>query len=291
MNLKESTILVTGMTGTLGSRVARRFLEEAREVRGLYRSKEQADQYAFKDVHAVIGELGDPDSLLTALQGVDLLIHCAAYLGDDPDLAQEANVTGVQHLADAATKARVKRIVHISTTSVYGEVVSGHFTETSPLLPSEHVYIHTKQESERLLQENTPDSDLIILRPGSICAEKQSYWGDRQVERMKEADVITWVHPDDVVPWVHTDNLVEMIVIVAKNAHNGDIFNAIDANLPETDFRLKLITASDKPYQTPKRSAECATFSNEPIKRLGYVPLRTPHETIEKLIQSFTVKS
>ncbi|WP_312193997.1 NAD-dependent epimerase/dehydratase family protein, partial [Exiguobacterium sp.] len=243
MNLKESTILITGMTGTLGSRVARRTLKEARDVRGLYRSKEQADQHTFKGVHAVIGELGDPDSLLAALQGVDLLIHCAAYLGDDPDLAQEANVTGVQHLADAATKARVKRIVHISTTSVYGEVVSGHFTETSPLLPSEHVYIHTKQESERLLQEYTPDSDLIILRPGSICAEEQSYWGDRQVERMKEADVITWVHPDDVVPWVHTDNLVEMIMIAAKNAHNGNIFNAIDANLAETDFRLKLIYA------------------------------------------------
>ncbi len=48
MNLKESTILVTGMTGTLGSRVARRFLKEAREVRGLYRSQEQADQYASK---------------------------------------------------------------------------------------------------------------------------------------------------------------------------------------------------------------------------------------------------
>lgn len=133
MNLNESTILVTGMTGTLGSRVVRRVLKEAHEVRGLYRSKEQADQYAFKGVHAVIGELGNPDSLLAALQGVDLLIHCAAYLGDDADLAQEANVTGVKHLADAATKAGVKRIIHISTTSVYGEVVSGHFTETSPL--------------------------------------------------------------------------------------------------------------------------------------------------------------
>lgn len=287
MNLKESTILVTGMTGTLGSRVARRFLKEAREVRGLYRSQEQADQYAFKGVHAVIGELGDPNSLLTALQGVDLLIHCAAYLGDDPDLAQEANVTGVQHLADAATKARVKRIIHISTTSVYGEVVSGHFTETSPLLPSEHVYIHTKQESERLLKEYTPDSDLIILRPGSICAEEQSYWGDRQVERMKEADVITWVHPDDVVPWVHTDNLVEMIVLAATNAHNGDIFNAIDANLPETDFRMKLITASDKPYQIPKRAAEHATFANDRIKQLGYIPIRTPESTIEQLVKSF----
>lgn len=287
MNLNESTILITGMTGTLGSRVARRFLKEACEVRGLYRSKEQADQYAFKDVHAVIGELGDPDSLLTALQGVDLLIHCAAYLGDDPDLAEEANVTGVKHLADAATNACVKRIIHISTTSVYGEVVSGHFTETSPFLPSEHVYIHTKQLSERLLQEYTPDSDLIILRPGSICAEEQSYWGDRQVERMKVANLITWVHPEDIVPWIHADNLVEMIVLAATNAQDGDIFNAIDANLPETDFRMKLITASDKPYQTPNRSAEHATFSNERIKRLGYVPLRTPQETIEQLVKSF----
>ena len=287
MNLKESTILITGMTGTLGSRVARRFLEKAREVRGLYRSMEQADQHAFKGVHAVIGELGDRDSLLAALQGVDLLIHCAAYLGDDPDLAQEANVTGVQHLADAATNARVKRIIHISTTSVYGEVMRGHFTETSPLLPSEHVYIHTKQASERLLQENTPGSDLIILRPGSICAEEQSYWGDRQVERMKEADLITWVHPDDVVPWVHTDNLVEMIVIAAKNAHNGDIFNAIDANLPETDFRMKLITASGTPYKVPDRTAEHATFANDRIKQLGYVPIRTPESTVEQLVKSF----
>ncbi|MEW8976085.1 MAG: epimerase, partial [Exiguobacterium sp.] len=120
---------------------------------------------------------------------------------------------------------------------------------------------------------------------------EQSYWGDRQVERMKAADLITWVHPDDVVPWIHTDNLAEMIVLAAINAQDGDIFNAIDINLPETDFRMKLITASEKPYQTPKRPAERATFSNERIKRLGYAPLRTPHETIEKLIQSFTVKS
>lgn len=287
MNLKESTILITGMTGTLGSRVARRFLEEACEVRGLYRSKEQTDQYAFKDVHAVIGELGDPDSLLAALQGVDLLIHCAAYLGDDPDLAEKANVTGVHHLADAATKAGVKRIIHISTTSVYGEVVSGHFSETSPLLPSEHVYIHTKQLSERLLQEYTPDSDLIILRPGSICAEEQSYWGDRQVERMKEAELITWVHPEDVVPWVHTDNLAEMIVLAATNAQDGGIFNAIDINLPETDFRMKLIAASGKSFQAPNRPAEHATFANDRINQLGYVSIRTPESTVEHLIKSF----
>lgn len=287
MNLKESTILVTGMTGTLGSRVAQRVLEEAHEVRGLYRSNEQMTHHALTGVIPVIGELGNPTSLVTALQGVDLLIHCAAYLGDDPDLAEEANVTGVKHLADAATKAGVKRIIHISTTSVYGEVVRGHFSETSPLLPSEHVYIHTKQLSERLLQEYTPDSDLIILRPGSICAKEQSYWGDRQVERMKAADLITWVHPDDVVPWVHTDNLVEMIVIAAKNAHNGDIFNAIDANLPETDFRMKLITASGTPFKVPDRAAEHATFANDRIKQLGYVPIRTPESTVEQLVKSF----
>ena len=99
--------------------------------------------------------------------------------------------------------------------------------------------------------------------------------------------MITWVHPDDVVPWVHTDNLVEMIVIAAKNAHNGDTFNAIDANLPETDFRMKLITASDKPYQIPKRAAEHATFANDRIKQLGYIPIRTPESTIEQLVKSF----
>ena len=99
--------------------------------------------------------------------------------------------------------------------------------------------------------------------------------------------MITWVHPYDVVPWVHTDNLVEMIVLAATNAHNGDIFNAIDSNLPETDFRMKLITASDKPYQIPKRAAEHATFANDRIKQLGYIPIRTPESTIEQLVKSF----
>ena len=128
---------------------------------------------------------------------------------------------------------------------------------------------------------------MIILRPGSICAEEQSYWGDRQVERMKAADLITWVHPEDVVPWVHSDNLAEMIVLAATKAQDGDIFNAIDANLPEADFRMKLIEASGKPVQVPDRSAEQATFSNDRIKQLGYVPIRTPGSTVEHLVKSF----
>ncbi|MCY1690943.1 hypothetical protein OVA29_09930 [Exiguobacterium sp. SL14] len=78
-----------------------------------------------------------------------------------------------------------------------------------------------------------------------------------------------------------------MIVLAATNAQDGDIFNAIDANLPEAEFRMKLIVASGKPVQTPDRSAEQATFSNDRIKQLGYVPIRTPESTVEHLVKSF----
>lgn len=82
-----------------------------------------------------------------------------------------------------------------------------------------------------------------------------------------------------------------MIVVAATNAQDGDIFNAIDTNLPEADFRMKLVEASSKPFKVPDRPAEQATFSNDRIKQLGYTPLRTPRETIEQLIHSFTVQS
>lgn len=286
MRLENIRILVTGITGTLGTRIALRLIPEALEVRGLYRTKEQTAGNIPKGLLPIIGELNDQSSLVAAMKDVDLLIHCAAYLGDDPVRAEEANVTGISNLAKAATHAGVKRIIHLSTTSVYGET-DGHFTEESPTSDTDQVYIKTKILSERILLEETPHTDVIILRPGAICAEVNSHWGDHQVRRMKMADYVTWVHPEDIVPWVHADNLVEMIILTLSKGRDGDIFNAIDLNVPETSFRMRLIEASGRPYHIPNRSIERPTYSNDKMYELGYRPIRSFEKTMEELISSF----
>ena len=290
MELSGKRILVTGITGTLGLRVAKRLLPGALEVRGLIRQTERFTEFESLGITPAIGDLTDQTSLRQAMEQIDWVVHCAAYLGDDPVLARQANVEGVEHLALAALKTGA-RFLHISTTSVYGEPANGHMTELSPLAVDHPApYIRTKVRSEQILNEYAARGlDVRILRPGAICAEQDSHWGDRQVRRMQEADCVTWVHPDDLVKWVHADNIAEMVVLVLTRGKAGDVFHAVDANIPETDFRMRLIEASGKPYQVPDRAAERPTYATDKIRSLGYEPVRSFDEAMDALLALFSL--
>ena len=163
-------------------------------------------------------------------------------------------------------------------------------TELSPLAVDHPApYIQTKIRSEQILNDYAARGlDVRILRPGAICAEQDSHWGDRQVRRMQEADCVTWVHPDDLVNWVHADNIAEMVVLVLTRGKAGDVFHAVDANIPETDFRMRLIEASGKPYQIPDRAAERPTYATDKIKTLGYEPVRSFDDTMDALLALFS---
>jgi hypothetical protein len=54
-----------------------------------------------------------------------------------------------------------------------------------------------------------------------------------------------------------------MIHLVCANGKSGEVFNAIDGNFSEKNFRLKLIKALGKEFQIPNREVECASYSNE----------------------------
>ena len=291
MELSEKRILVTGVTGTLGLRIAKRLLPKALEVRGLIRSAERFTEFESLGITPVLGDLTNQTSLEKAMDQIDWVVHCAAYLGDDENLAHQSNVEGVIHLATVALNTGA-RVLHISTTSVYGEPADGHLTESSPLAVEHPApYIQTKIRSEQILNDYAARGlDVRILRPGAICAEQDSHWGDRQVRRMQEADCVTWVHPDDLVNWVHADNIAEMVFLVLTRGKPGDVFHAVDTNIPETDFRMRMVEASGKPYQIPDRVAERPTYATDKIKTLGYEPVRSFDETIERLLQLFSLQ-
>ncbi|MGE6555533.1 NAD-dependent epimerase/dehydratase family protein [Exiguobacterium artemiae] len=290
MELSGKRILVTGVTGTLGLRIAKRLLSEALEVRGLIRQAERFNEFESLGITPVFGDLTNQTSLEKAMNQIDWVVHCAAYLGDDENLAYQSNVEGVIHLATAALDAGAN-ILHISTTSVYGEPADGHLTESSPLAVDHPApYIQTKVRSEQILNDYaTRGLDVRILRPGAICAEHDSHWGDRQVRRMQETDRVTWVHPDDLVNWVHADNIAEMVVLVLTRGQPGDVYHAVDANIPETDFRMRLLEASGKPFQVPNRAAERPTYATDKIKTLGYQPARSFDETMDALLALFSL--
>jgi UDP-glucose 4-epimerase len=113
---RHMKILVTGATGKVGSRLAKRLAQRGDQVRALVRDPARAADLREAHIELAEGDPLRPESLPPAVRGVDAVVHCAAFFrGATPEQAQAVNELGTQHLASAARAASVKRFVFTST--------------------------------------------------------------------------------------------------------------------------------------------------------------------------------
>ncbi|WP_017813143.1 NAD-dependent epimerase/dehydratase family protein [Paenibacillus shenyangensis] len=288
MKLHNKTVLVTGVSGTLGDKVATRCLAEGAQVKGLIRNEQQISICENLGIEAVVGDLNDRGTLEQAMQNVQFVIHAAAYLGDDRQLAEAANIKGVQTLVDAALMAGVERFVHISTVSVYGHFDEAVELEESSELSFGHseVYLSTKCESERIVrQAEEKGLNVVVLRPGLISSEHHSHWGDQLVKQLAEAEKVDWIHPEDMAPWVHAENVAEMCILAAvRPSAVGQVYHAVDGNYPESQFRLRILQALKQQPIIPEGKPILTIYKTGKIAdQLGYRPIRTFEDTLTAL--------
>lgn len=145
------SILVTGATGKVGSRLVKRLAQRGDHVRALVRDKARAAHLRSDRVELVEGDLLDADSLGVAVRGVDAVIHCAAFFrGATPEQAHAINRLGTQHLAAAARVASVGRFVFTSTGLVYGPK-GGRLAREEDECAPEDAYPLSKLAAEREL--------------------------------------------------------------------------------------------------------------------------------------------
>jgi hypothetical protein len=111
--------LVTGVSGHAAGVMADRLRAGGFEVRALVRAPDQARAAAQRGLVPVPGDLTAPGSLRAAVAGVSVVVHAAAYLGADQDLASQVNVAGTRQLAEASLHAGIDRFVHLSSMSVH----------------------------------------------------------------------------------------------------------------------------------------------------------------------------
>ena len=144
-------ILVTGATGKVGSRLAKRLAQRGDRVRALVRDQARAADLREAGIELAVGDLLQPDSLAAAVQGVDAVVHCAAFFrGATPEQAHAVNDLGTQHLAHAVRAASVKRFIFTSTGLVYGPNGGRLAREDDPCTPSA-AYPMSKLAAERFL--------------------------------------------------------------------------------------------------------------------------------------------
>src|SRR5512141_1595385 len=111
------TVLITGATGLVGSRLLPRLIADGHDCRALVRG----DRTLPAGATAVRGDLDDPTALGVAVRGVDAVVHLAALFRTDDEAAiWRANLDGTRNLVDVVTAhAPRARFVMASTGNVY----------------------------------------------------------------------------------------------------------------------------------------------------------------------------
>lgn len=164
-------VFITGVTGFIGSELARRYVRAGARVSGLVRP-ESRDRVP-EGVEPIVGDLASVETLAGVVRGHDLVFNVAGLVMEprpsDPgsEAYHEAtNSTGASVLAREALASGARRFVQVSTIGVYGDRNRDRIDERTPAVP-DSVYHRTKYAADRALL-GLFESDrlpVVIVRP------------------------------------------------------------------------------------------------------------------------------
>jgi NAD dependent epimerase/dehydratase len=188
MKLQGKKVLVTGADGFIGSHLTEHLVRLGANVRAFvyYNSfnswgwLDELDPRIKRDLDVFAGDVRDPNGVRTAVQGCDVIFHLAAliaipYSYHSPDAYVDTNVKGTLNIMQAARDLDVMRVVHTSTSEVYGTARFVPITEEHPL-QGQSPYSATKIGADQLamsfyLSFGTPVS---TIRPFNTYGPRQS---------------------------------------------------------------------------------------------------------------------
>jgi NAD dependent epimerase/dehydratase len=181
-------ILITGADGFIGSHLTESLVRQGHKVRAfvMYNSFNswgwldtcEADVKGQFEVFS--GDIRDPHGVKEAMKGCDLVLHLAAliaipYSYHSPDTYVDTNIKGTLNVLQAARELCVKRVIHTSTSEVYGSAKFVPITEEHPL-QGQSPYSATKIAADQLAYSFYVSFGLpvVIARPFNTYGPRQS---------------------------------------------------------------------------------------------------------------------
>lgn len=186
MNWEKKQVLVTGAGGFIGSHLAEELVRRGARVRAMVRYG-SAGRHGWLDhsdlageMEVFAGDIRDAGNVRRAMQDCDVVFHLAAliaipYSYEAPDSYVRTNIDGTLNVLEAARQLETPRIVHTSTSEVYGTALRVPIDEEHPL-QGQSPYSATKIAADKLAESyyrsfNIP---VVTIRPFNTYGPRQS---------------------------------------------------------------------------------------------------------------------
>jgi nucleoside-diphosphate-sugar epimerase len=227
--------LVTGGTGLLGSHIVEQLRRRNRRVRALVRPGSDTSWLETQNVEMVEGDITDAGSLKRACEGVKIVYHAAARVGDWGPWEEfvAISIEGTRNLVNAAANAGVGRFLHISSISAYGHVNGEGLVldETAPLgreLNRWSYYSRAKVEAENIVWQAHRDKkiDVTVIRPSWLYGPRDRATLQRVIQAIRAGKSKLIGDGSNRLNVVHAANVAEGAILAAESDQAiGEAFN------------------------------------------------------------------
>ncbi len=226
----NSTLLITGGTGSFGQTVLKHFLHtDIAQIRIFSRDEKKQDDMrhelqahhpdAAKKVKFYVGNVRDTQSVRDAMAGVDYIFHAAALKQVPscdffPMEAVETNIIGTNNVLHAAIEAKVKRVVCLSTDKAAYPI--------NAMGTSKAMMEHVVRANARVAAERG-DTVICCTRYGNVMCSRGSVI-PLFIAQIQDGQPVTVTNPDMTRFLMNLDEAVELVKFAFEHAQPGDLF-------------------------------------------------------------------
>jgi UDP-N-acetylglucosamine 4,6-dehydratase len=224
MNWEQSTVLITGGTGSFGRKFLEVMLRHHRPKKLIVFSRDEQKQHEMRlagfdhsSLRYFLGDVRDVDRLRRAFHGVDIVIHAAALkqvpaCEYNPFEAVQTNVLGARNVIEAAIDAGVHKILALSTDKAVNPVNLYGATK----LAAEKLFLHGS------VYVGTAPTHFSCVRYGNVVGSRGSVVP--LFRRQRNEGRVTVTDPRMTRFWITLEQAVRFVIRCVERMHGGEVF-------------------------------------------------------------------
>lgn len=229
------TVFLTGITGLVGSEIAKQFLDKGYRVKALVRNLDSVD-FHHPSLEYVPGDLGDVFSLVEYIKGADYVVHAAAMVSFAPKDRKEiykTNVLGTANVVNACLANDIKKLCHISSIAAFGRPSYSEMKLMDKIeIDEDQKWVESETNSNYAISKHLGEIEvwrggeeglpIVIVNPSIVLGEGD--WNKSSAELFKYVYQEKPYYPEGYINYVDVKDVAGAVVTLTESDITGERF-------------------------------------------------------------------